>query len=264
MFKSHYSIGKSILTLADPHKAKEGGPDSILKIALDNGLKEIVLVEDSLIGFSEAYKRCESHGIKLVFGLRLSMRNEYDEQKSLFKNDNSENDNSDENTENKVIIFAKNNEGCKFLNKIYSKAFTESEGYLTYSILNNMWEPANLKLAIPFYDSFIHTNHFKNDTTAIPNIKKMQPTFFIESNGLAFDHLLKHEVEKHTTKNKYPTQKVKSIFYKNKKDVEALMAYKIICNRSFGKARSLSRPELSHFCSDSFSFESWKEENVKE
>ena len=58
-----------------------------------------------------------------------------------------------------------------------------------------------------------------------------------------------------------PIQKVKSIYYKDKKDVESLMTYKIICNRSFGKARSLSRPELPHFCSDQFSFESWKEQN---
>jgi hypothetical protein len=40
------------------------------------------------------------------------------------------------------------------------------------------------------------------------------------------------------------------------------MAYKIICNRTFGRDRSLEKPELPHFCSDKFSFEAWKEENV--
>lgn len=254
LFKSHYSIGKSILTLGDPESEKDGGPDSILKIALDNNLKEIVLVEDSLIGFSEAYKRCQSHGIKLVFGLRLSMRNE---SGSLLKEDSS-----DENTDHKIVIFAKNNEGCKLLNKIYSKAFTEFEGYLTYRVLKDMWDANFLKLAVPFYDSFIHTNNFKSDSSAVPNFYQMQPTFFVESNGLAFDHLLNQEVNKYASQNNYPIEKVKSIFYKNKEDVEAFMAYKIICNRTFGKARSLSRPELSHFCSDQFSFESWKEQNA--
>ena len=59
LFKSHYSIGKSILTLNDASKVKDGGSDSIFQIALDNNLSEIILVEDSLIGFSEAYKSPE-------------------------------------------------------------------------------------------------------------------------------------------------------------------------------------------------------------
>ena len=42
VFKSHYSIGKSILTLEAPAKVKEGGADSIIDIALDAGLKEVV------------------------------------------------------------------------------------------------------------------------------------------------------------------------------------------------------------------------------
>ncbi len=66
LFKSHYSIGKSILTLNDASKVKDGGSDSIFQIALDNNLSEIILVEDSLIGFSEAYKRCTENNIKLL------------------------------------------------------------------------------------------------------------------------------------------------------------------------------------------------------
>jgi len=248
LFKSHYSIGKSILTLNDASKVKDGGSDSIFQIALDNNLSEIILVEDSLIGFSEAYKRCTENNIKLVFGLRLSMRNSKEE--------------ADTESEHKIIIFAKNNQGCKLLNLIYSKAFTESNGYLTYEILEKVWDDTHLKLAVPFYDSFLYTNLLKYGTNSIPNFNKIKPTFFIESNGLAFDSLLKYEVAEYASKNNHPTEKVKSIYYKNKKDAEALMSYKIICNRSFGKTRSLSRPELAHFCSNEFSFESWKEQNA--
>ena len=251
LFKSHYSIGKSILTLDDPHKLKNGGSDSIIKIALDNNFKEVILVEDTLIGFSEAYKRCKDHGLKLIFGLRLSLRNSQEEH--------------DAGSEHKVIIFAKNNEGCKRLNLIYSKAFTEYEGFLTNLSLEKMWDKNDLKMAVPFYDSFIHNNLLNHGTNAVPKFSLINPTFFIEDNGLAFDWILKSEVYKFAKLNpNQPIQKVKSIYYKDKKDAEALMTYKIICNRSFGKTRSLSRPELSHFCSDSFSFESWKEENVKE
>ena len=46
LFKSHYSIGKSILTLNHPDKFEEGGPDSIFKIAQDHDLEQVILVED--------------------------------------------------------------------------------------------------------------------------------------------------------------------------------------------------------------------------
>jgi len=245
LFKSHYSIGKSILTLNDPSKVKPDGPDSIFKIAIDNGLKEIVLVEDSLIGFFEAYKRSKELDIKLIFGLRLSIRNSADKE--------------DDSSEHKIIIFAKNKSGCQLLNRIYSKAFCDFAGFLDYETLCDLWDNSALKMAIPFYDSFLHVNKFLFGN-AIPNFYFTNPTFFIESNGLVFDHLLKAEVEKFTeNQENYPTQKVKSIYYKNKKDAEALMTYKIICNRGFGRNRSLSRPELAHFNSDEFCFESWKE-----
>lgn len=248
LFKSHYSIGKSVLTLKDPSKTQDDGPDSIFKIALANNLDKIVLVEDSLIGFFEAYKMAQSLNIDLIFGLRLSMRNSKEEQ--------------DSESEHKIIIFAKNSNGCKLLNKIYSEAFTSFEGFLDYKSLKKFWNNKDLKLAVPFYDSFLHVNNFSFGN-AVPDFSFSDPCFFVESNGLAFDHLLKNQVDNFISKNpKHQIQKVKSIYYKNKKDVESLMAYKIICGRNFQKNRSLSRPELSHFNSDQFCFESWKEYNA--
>ena len=61
LFKSHYSIGKSILTLDDPITHKEGGSDSIFSIAVENNLKEVVLVEDSLTGFLQAKKNADKY-----------------------------------------------------------------------------------------------------------------------------------------------------------------------------------------------------------
>ena len=60
----------------------------------------------------------------------------------------------------------------------------------------------------------------------------------------------------------YKRKHVKSIYYKDKKDYAALQTYKILCNRSFGKAASLSSPNLNHFGSDEFSFESYLEQNA--
>lgn len=252
LFKSHFSIGKSILTLDHPDKVSSDGPDSVFKIAIDNNLKKIVLVEDSLIGFFEAYKRAKELKIQLIFGLRLSMRNS-----SLAE---------DSTSEHKVIIFAKNDEGCKLVNKIYSKAFCEFSGYLDYKSLKDLWNNNALLLAVPFYDSFIHINNFCFGN-AVPLLNFTNPVFFIEDNSLSFDELLKRKVyefikDEDRAIAQYKTEIVKTIYYHRKKDVKAFMTYKILCNRSFGKDRTLQKPELPHFCSDQFSFESWKEKNV--
>lgn len=246
LFKSHYSIGKSILTLDDPKKVTEGGADSIFKILIENGLDKLILVEDSLIGFFEAYKRCKELKIQLIFGLRLSMRNS-----SLPE---------DAGSQHKIIIFAKTDTGCKLLNKIYSQAFCEYEGYLDYQSLKNLWNDDHLKMAIPFYDSFLYVNNFSFGNI-VPDISFTKPTVFIENNNLSLDFLITEKALEFATINNLLTTTVKSIYYKSKKDVEAFMAYKIICNRSFGKDRTLQKPELPHFCSNEFCFESWKETN---
>lgn len=246
LFKSHYSIGKSILTLDDPKKTSENGSDSIFKIAKDHSLSSVILVEDTLIGFFEAFKRSKELNIQLIFGLRLSMRNS-----SLP---------DDENSHHKVIIFSKNPNGCKLLNKIYSKAFCDFEGFLDFKSLKELWNNEDLKLVIPFYDSFLFMNHFSFNN-CLPDFQFCVPTFLTEDNGLPFDHLLVNKVHDFANTLNAPVNKAKSIYYKDKKDSTAFQTYKIICNRMAGKERTLSRPELNHFCSDEFCFESWKEKS---
>jgi DNA polymerase III alpha subunit len=247
LFKSHFSIGKSILTLDDPKKVTEGGSDSVFKIAKDNNLKQVILVEDSLIGFFEAYKRSKEMCIQLIFGLRLSMRNSALPE--------------DEGSQHKVIVFAKDDIGCKLLNKIYSRAFCTNSGFLSYSDLKELWNENSLKLAIPFYDSFIYINNLSFGN-AVPDLSFTKANLFYEDNSLALDYILQEKVKEFSINNDMPMVKVRSIYYNKKSDVKAFMAYKIICNRSFGKDRSLEKPELPHFCSDKFSFEAWKEENA--
>jgi len=46
LFKSHYSIGKSILTLDKAGTSSKEGSSSIVDIAKDNKLEQIFLVED--------------------------------------------------------------------------------------------------------------------------------------------------------------------------------------------------------------------------
>jgi len=242
LFKSNYSIGKSILTLDMPEKNPDlEKSDSILQIAKDEKLSKLVLVEDSMTGFLEAHKACKSLNIQLIYGLRINCCNNVNEEDK-------------EKSKHKIIIFSKNDDGCKLLNKIYSKAFCEYNGYVDSDILCKFWNDNLLKLSIPFYDSYIYQNCFSFNN-CIPNFSFTNPSFFIERNNLPFEELLEQKVRS-VTKDIFIT---KTIYYKNKEDVFAYQTYRCITNRSFGKEQSLSSPNLNHFGSDEFCWESFKE-----
>ena len=243
LFKSHFSIGKSILTLGD--ESPEGGSDGIFEIAKTNNLSEVVLVEDSLTGFLEAAKKSESLGIKLIFGLRLTACE----------------GTSTENNCHKIIVFAKNDSGCKLLNKVYSEAFKGETPAIDIRKLKEVWNEESLKLAIPFYDSFIFNNTM-SFANCVPSFNFTKPTLFIESNQLPFDDMIKERVERFASQKNLDTEKVKTIYYKNREDFEAFQTYKCICNRTGwgGRAVSIQKPNLEHCGSREFCLESWKEQ----
>ena len=110
VFKSTFSIGKSILTLEEAEK--DGGPDSILSICEENKIENLVLVEDSMTGFVTAHNRCKERGIKLIFGLRITCCNDVNE---------------DDNSDHKVVFlrFEQNDKTtCFILN--YVSGFGET------------------------------------------------------------------------------------------------------------------------------------------
>jgi DNA polymerase III alpha subunit len=245
LFKSNFSIGKSILTLDPPSSSKdEEAADSIFDIAVENNLNKIFLIEDSMIGFMQAHKLSKQLNIHLIFGLRINCCNNVCSELEEKQRSN-----------HKIIILSKNDDGCKLLNKIYSEAFCKNEGFVDCSSLSKYWNDNNLKLAIPFYDSFIYNNNFSLGN-CIPNFSKFcDPIYFIERNNLPFDVLLEREVLK-ITQNPILS---KTILYKKKEDVFALQTYKCITNRVFGREQSLNSPNLNHFGSDEFCWESFIE-----
>ena len=242
LFKSHYSIGRSILTLNHPDKDKDGGPQSVFSIAKDSN--DIILVEDSLIGFLQAQKTAESLGKRLIFGLRISCSHE---------------DYSKETKDcvHKVIVFAKTDSGCKLLNKIYSDAHCNNEGVAKSSTLKAHWSEEDLMMAIPFYDSFIFMNNF-HFCNCVPDFSFTSPLFFIEENYLPFDGDLKNKVLDYCSKNNYNHEITKSIFYNNRSDFEAYQTYKCICSKKF-KQRTLDVPNFDHLGSAEFCYESFLE-----
>lgn len=245
IFKTNYSLGRSILTLDKPSEVKEGGSDSVIAIAKENNLSSIFLVEDSMIGFLDAHQKCKEHDIQLVFGLRIPCCNNVsDEDKKS--------------SEHKIVIFAKSDAGVKDLTRIFSMANQKSDGFVDCAFLQNMMTK-NLMLCIPFYDSFIYNNNFRGKQ-CLPNFIffKEPIVYFVESNNLPFDNLLKKKIEAWVKNQGGKIQEAKSIYYKNRKDFAAWQTYKCICNRSFGKQQSLSSPNLEHCGSDSFCWEAFK------
>ena len=222
LFKTHFSIGRSILRIND-----------IDRICTDNKIEDVFIVEDSMTGFPEAFR---SFGSRLKFGLRVSIYN----------------DDENEESESKVLAFADGDEGCKDLYKLHTESFSKK--------LKTPWfDYDNLKFAIPFYDSFLHKNltSFANCMPHLPN----EMDFIMEDNNLPFDFLLKEKVKEYTNISpKRRITKAKSIYYENKEDVEAFQTYKCICNRQPGRQASLSNPRLDHFGSDRFCVEAWKED----
>jgi len=151
LFKSHFSIGKSILNFEDIFSFDES---------------EIVLIEDSFGGLRGAVKKSKETGKVLRFGLRI--------------------DCSDGNGASKLVFFAKNDEGIKSLFKIYTKAKTEEEDGV-YKL--NRADLKNILVAVPFYDSFVHNSLHQFGIFEM-DISDLNPVYFEEDNEHPFDRLI--------------------------------------------------------------------------
>ena len=246
LFKSHYSIGKSILTLEDQEEKKPNNPSSVIEIAKRNKMKTVFLVEDSMNGFLEAFQNCEKNKIKLVFGLRLTICED-----ATVKNTESLE------RQCKYVILAKNQEGYKRLIKISSSASCDGFYYQPRTDLKTLednWSDKDLQLCVPFYDSFLFNNSL-TFSVCFPDFSFTKPVFFLEDNDMPFDYLVREKVANYCKENKFDTLPVKSVYYEDKKDFKAYLTFKCINNRT-----TLENPRFDHLSSDEFSFESWKEQ----
>ncbi len=255
VFTSHYSIGRSILTLKAPSKVTKGGPDSIVQLCVDNNIKDLYLVENNFSGFIEAYKNTEEAGLNLRFGLRLTITDDM-----AIKTPESFG------SDHKVIIFIRNFAGYEDLVKIssiascdglaYSKFQEEQIPRIDFKTLIMHFNSDNLFLAVPFYDSFLHRNLLYSATIS-PIFNFCNPIFFLESNDLPFDSLIGDAVRRYTsTEDNIEILPTKTIYYVKKDDFKAYCTFRCINNRTV-----LSKPELNDLASDLFCLESWKEQN---
>jgi DNA polymerase-3 subunit alpha len=260
-FKSHFSLGRSILTLGDPpaepkkeeDKLKDEyliHPDSIIDICKKNNMEKFFLIDDTISGFLEAKLNAEKADLQLIFGLRLTVLD-----------DCTIKDEASKKKESKIVLIAKNAAGYNNLVKIASVAAKDGFYYIPRidKIKLKSLASDNLVCLIPFYDSFIYNNNLKISQCCpdfLNVFNKEDVVFSTEDNDMPFDIPLVNCVEQYASGNNYKVIKSKSIYYKDRKDFLPYMTFRCIHNRTI-----LSRPNLDHFCSKEFCFESWKEQN---
>lgn len=244
VFTTNFSIGSSLLTLDE--KSSPDGADSLLDIVKELNLKQCVIVDSTMIGFKKCHETFKKLGIQLIFGVKFSAANNRSDEPSLR-----------ETSHHRVIVFAKNDAGCKELVKLYSEAHTKSDGFLDYSLLKEKWSD-NLDLVFPFYNSFIHKNNFYGKQ-CLPEYSFTRPTFLVGDHGLPYDDVLRTKTLDYATNHSLNVQEAHFIYYKNKKDIDAMLVYSILTNRIQGKPQTLASPNLEGFGSNEFSLENYIE-----
>lgn len=247
IFTSNFSIGKSILSLEEPSKVTSEGADSILQIAQELGLKTIVAVESTMISFKKFHEATKALNIQLIYGVKFSAANNRFDEPALR-----------ETSHHKVIVFAKNDNGCKELIKLYSEAHTKSGGFVDYSLLKEFFENQNLQLAFPFYSSFIHKNNFYGKQ-CLPEFDFTTPWIFVGDHGLPFDELLRQKTFAYAEQHGIVPMETHSIYYKNRSDCEAYTVFRILTDRKQGKPQTLDNPNLEQHGSSEFCLEGFLE-----
>lgn len=244
IFKSHYSLGRSILTLNLPKEEDStDSSDSIFDICQQAGTKEVYVVDDNMAGFLEAFTNAEALGIKLIFGLRLT-----------FCLDHSNKSEEGRQNSYKNIIFAKNANGYKQLIKIYTFAAQKGFYYeprIDFESLKPLWNN-DLLLAVPFYDSFLYNNKY-TDSQCVPDFSFIDPVFFKEDNDTLLDKDMQERVVDFCG-DKYETLQTKSIYYKNREDFPAYLTFRCINGRT-----TVEKPNFDGMCSAEFCYESYLE-----
>ncbi len=223
LFKTHSSVGKALMQ-----------PERVVELAVQEKLERLVVVEDNFYAFRILNQLCLKAKMPLVFGVRLPVVSETDEEKS-----------------SKLIFFAKNNDGVGVIKSLYTQTYTREQETLIF----NQAKPflKDVMVAVPFYDSFVYNNIFHFGMSHI-DLEGVEHFFIEEDNRHPFDFQIKNRLDNMGVKREL----CKSVYYENKSDFEAFQMLKAVCGRANGKTPTFDNPNLEHCCSQEFSFESWK------
>ena len=269
LFTSHYSKCDSLLTLeGDIYQKNDKGektkevyideerPISLFAIGAVHKLPQLYIVDNVLAGFWQAYKNSYEFNVPCYYGLKMVVCDD------MTKGDDKDTTSSQD-TESSVIIFLKNSAAYSDASRIYTEAATKGFDHhprLDWKTLNALWTP-NLMLCLPFYSSFLARNLLFARRSIIPNIDKLDPTFFVENHDLPMDLFLKDTVVSYANANGFKMQSSHSIYYYRTEDHLAYMTLKCIDKPPRGKDNAnraiLFKPNLDGHGSRLFSFESF-------
>lgn len=260
IFSSHYSVlhSRSILTLEkaeelekNPQNDNQGcipnsTPVSICSIAKLHKIDKLFLIDSSFSGFQEAYRNLTEIGTQLIFGIKI-----------FVCDDVADKSDKGATNDNKIYLISKNKVGYQELIKVYSEAATNGFYYyprLDWSQLNKISE--NIEVWISFYDGFIHNNLLSYGVSIIPKFDNVRPKFCVENHGLPFDSLIQDGIDKFCGGTGFEKVETHQIYYYRNLDAKSYCVYRCINNRS-----TLNKPNLSHFSSNRFSWESYDNSN---
>lgn len=227
-FKTQYSVGKSLLQ-----------PKRVVELAKEQKLPILSVIEDSFYGFRALNQFCTEEEVRLAFGIRLPVV--YDDIKEK---------------PSKLVFFGKNNDGIKILKDLYTKTYTSKENLLVFSKIKNKLD--DVFVIVPFYDSFVYNNVF-HFGMSVMDLDGVHHEFTYEDNFHPFDFQIRRALDKMGAEPK----PAKSIYYEKRSDFKAFQMFRAITSRSQGKSPTFGNPNLEHFCSSEFCWESWKEVNQR-
>lgn len=241
---------KSILTWWDARYIKVGGPQSILDLCKEGGLKRCFFVSTNFSTLKDAYAACKKNGITLIPGIEFIM---CDDAK-VHSAESRQN-------EHKIIVFMKNGAGYEALLRIYSKCHTDTENKyfirrFDYNQLTPLWT-SDLHLSVPFFDGFISKNVLQHGANIMPDFAfcSKEKSIFREVNTEhPLEVLINKAIDKFQKVNNWNEKPTKTIYYKNREDFKAYTVYRCI-----EEGTTFDKPELEMFCSNSFCWESFKE-----
>lgn len=242
IFTSSYgNIGKSILELKYKGEIKDDEPVSIFDIAKKHGLNSVYILDSYMGGYIQAFENSQKSDIQLNYGSEINICHNKETPDAAF---------------GKYNLFAKNLEGYYELIELNSLWARKNAGEKTkeplfFDEVKDLFKSDNLLLLVPFYDSFLHYNAF-NFNGFIPDLSGLNPIFCIEDHETILDDTLQKLVKKYCKEYDYSIKETHKIYYYREEDFPAYLNFRAINRRG-----SWFKPELPHFSSNKFSFESF-------
>ncbi len=256
LFMTTYSYGQSTLTLEEAGKTKVGNPPSIVDMAVEAGLKQVVIVDERFDALPEAQKVLSKSGIQLIFGLKLTVvPTMADKTPASHTNESS------------VIIFMKDAAPTKGISpsytdliKIHNLAWTVGRygvGRIDWVSLKRLWTP-NLGLALPFFSSFLSRN-LLTMATIVPDLPCVPWVFKEVDSHIPFAPFIEQAIDQFAATNEVRIQEVKSVYYRDAAAFKDYQIFRASRTRSKGKSGTYSAPGVDNLSSDRFSFSAWQE-----